>query len=67
MTQNKLSLSDPILFSDITAKDLIFYAALASKRVGRNQDALDMCICQALSDEDRCVGLSSDVSVHRSL
>jgi hypothetical protein len=54
LTQNKLSLNDPILIGDITAKDLIFHAALASKRDG-GQDAIDFCICQALPADDKCV------------
>jgi len=52
LTQNKLSLNDPILIGDITAKDLIFHAALASKRDG-GQDAIDFCICQALPADDK--------------
>ena len=54
LTQNKLSLNDPILIGDITAKDLIFHAALASKREG-GQDAIDFCICQALPADDKYV------------
>ena len=54
LTQNKLSLNDPILIGDMTAKELIFYSALASKRDG-GQDAIDFCICQALPADDKCV------------
>ena len=46
LTQNKLSLNDPILIGDMNAEELVFYAALASKRDG-GQDAIDFCICQA--------------------
>jgi hypothetical protein len=56
LTQNKLSLNDPILIGDMTAKELVFYAALASKR-GGGQDAIDFCICQALPADDKCVPL----------
>ena len=52
LTQNKLSLNDPILIGDMTAKELVFYSALASKRDG-GQDAIDFCICQALPADDK--------------
>jgi H+-transporting ATPase len=53
LTQNKLSLNDPILFGDMTASELVFYSALASKRDGGQQDAIDFCICQALTPDDK--------------
>ncbi len=54
LTQNKLSLNDPILIGDMTAQELVFYSALASKRDG-GQDAIDFCICQAIKPADKCV------------
>ncbi len=38
----------------MTAEELVFYAALASKRDG-GQDAIDFCICQAIKAADKCV------------
>lgn len=48
LTKNKLSLNEPILFVDMTAEELVFYAALSSKR-GGGQDAMDLCMTQGLS------------------
>ena len=61
LTQNKLSLNDPILIGDMNAEELVFYAALASKRDG-GQDAIDFCICQAIKPADKyvcCVRVSA--------
>jgi H+-transporting ATPase len=53
LTLNKLSLRDPILYkAGITSEDMIFYSALASKRLQGNQDAIDFCITSAV-DETR--------------
>ena len=52
LTQNKLSLNDPILFGDMNAQELVFYAALASKR-GKGQDAIDFCIVKGVAAEDK--------------
>ena len=45
LTQNKLKLFEPIVVDEnITDKDLIFYAALAAKRMEEGQDAIDLCV-----------------------
>ena len=53
LTLNKLSLRDPIIMGDMDAKEIVFYAALSSKREVGNQDAIDFCITQAVPAEDR--------------
>ena len=50
LTQNKLSLNEPVLFHDISGDELVFYAALCSKR-GGGQDAIDYCMTQGLTPE----------------
>jgi H+-transporting ATPase len=51
LTLNKLSMREPtILHEGTTEDDITFYGALASKRQEGNQDAIDFCITQALSD-----------------
>lgn len=53
LTQNKLSLHEPHMFDDtLTKDDLILYAALGSKRTGA-QDAIDYCMTQALTEENK--------------
>ena len=50
LTQNKLKLYEPIIVSNVTSKELVFYAALAAKRMEEGQDAIDFCItrdCEA--------------------
>ena len=50
LTQNKLKLYEPIVVADVTARELIFYAALAAKRMEEGQDAIDFCVpkdCQS--------------------
>jgi hypothetical protein len=54
LTQNKLSLNEPILIAGGSAAELNFHAALASKRDG-SQDAIDFCICNAVTPEDKSV------------
>ncbi|GMH57260.1 hypothetical protein TrST_g8275 [Triparma strigata] len=44
LTQNKLKLYEPIIVSNVTSKELVFYAALAAKRMEEGQDAIDFCI-----------------------
>lgn len=51
LTQNKLSLREPNLMGDMTDQELIFYAALAAKR-GNMQDAIDACICNAVTNKE---------------
>lgn len=50
LTQNKLSLREPNLMGDMNEKELIFYSALAAKR-GDMQDAIDGCICNAVTEK----------------
>lgn len=49
LTQNKLSLFDPILIEASCKEDLLFYAALAARRMEDGQDAIDHCITQELA------------------
>ena len=44
LTQNKLKLYEPIIVGNLTSKELVFYAALAAKRMEEGQDAIDFCI-----------------------
>ena len=53
LTLNQLSLRDPVIMGDMDAKEIVFYAALSSKREMGNQDAIDFCITQAVPKEDR--------------
>jgi H+-transporting ATPase len=53
LTLNQLSLRDPLCIGDMDDKEIIFYAALSSKREEGNQDAIDLCITQAVPKEDR--------------
>ena len=51
LTLNKLSLRDPIILTPgMTTEDVVFVAALASKRAHGNQDAIDFCITQAVPE-----------------
>ncbi len=50
LTKNQLSLSDPILLTDISGQDCILAAALASKIEDR--DAIDTAIIGAVKDQD---------------
>ena len=52
LTQNKLSLNEPILIAGASSEELNFHAALASKRDG-SQDAIDFCICNAVTPADK--------------
>ncbi len=49
LTQNKLTLGDPITFRAKDGQDLILAASLASKEEDR--DAIDLCIISALQNE----------------
>jgi len=53
LTQNKLSLRDPLLMGDMNEEEIIFYAALAAKRTEGNQDAIDYCITQAVTTRSK--------------
>ncbi|MEJ2644610.1 MAG: plasma-membrane proton-efflux P-type ATPase [Gammaproteobacteria bacterium] len=48
LTQNKLTLGDPVTFEATDADDLILAGALASK--AEDQDAIDMAILKAVND-----------------
>ena len=50
LTQNKLTLGDPVLFAAKTPEELFLAAALASK--GENQDAIDLAVIAGLSSPD---------------
>ena len=53
LTLNELALKEPVCMGDMDKKEIIFYAALASKREMGNQDAIDSCITNAIPKEDR--------------
>ena len=53
LTLNQLALKEPVCMGDMDQKEIIFYAALCSKREEGNQDAIDSCITQAIPKEDR--------------
>jgi len=48
LTQNKLTLGDPVTFGDADVQDLILSGALASKE--ENQDAIDEAVFRGLQD-----------------
>jgi H+-transporting ATPase len=50
LTQNKLTLGDPLIFQANTPQDLILAAALASK--AEDQDTIDLTVIGALEDQD---------------
>jgi H+-transporting ATPase len=50
LTKNKLELQTPIVLSDSPPCDVVFYAALCSKRAVGNQDAIDFAICDDKSN-----------------
>jgi H+-transporting ATPase len=54
LTQNRLTLGDPVLFEAADANDLLLTAALASRREGA--DAIDQAIFDALGPADRLAG-----------
>ena len=54
LTLNQLGLRDPILLTPgMTRDDIVFYAALASKRAKGNQDAIDFCITNGVAEDAR--------------
>jgi len=53
LTQNKLSLRDPVLMGDMDQNEIIFYSALAAKRQEGSQDAIDYCMTQAVPASHR--------------
>jgi H+-transporting ATPase len=54
LTLNELELRAPILFtSGVSADEVLFLAALASKREQGNQDAIDLCVTRALPERER--------------
>jgi H+-transporting ATPase len=50
LTQNKLTLGDPVTFAAKDAQELILYGALASKE--ENQDPIDLAVLAGLKDKD---------------
>jgi len=50
LTQNKLTLGDPLIFNAKNSQDLILAAALASK--AEDQDAIDLAVIGGLQDQD---------------
>ena len=50
LTQNKLTLGDPLIFGAKDSQDLILAAALASK--AEDQDAIDMAVIGGLEDQN---------------
>lgn len=53
LTQNKLSLKEPLLMGDMNAEELVFYSALSAKRVEGAQDAIDKCIVDAVKTKGK--------------
>jgi len=51
LTQNKLTLGDPLIFGVKNSQDLILAAALASK--AEDQDAIDLAIIGGLEDQNK--------------
>lgn len=54
LTKNQLSLRPPILMEGPDAcneEELTFYAALAARHTKDTQDAIDKCVCEALSPD----------------
>jgi len=49
LTLNQLSLREPVLFAATSSDEMMFYAALASKRAG-DLDAIDHCVHQNTKD-----------------
>ncbi len=50
LTQNRLTLGDPFCLNDISADQLILYAALASR--ADNKDTIDLAVLGGLKDDD---------------
>ncbi len=50
LTQNKLTLGDPFSVKDITADQVILYAALASR--AENDDTIDLAVLAGLKEKD---------------
>eukprot|EP01138_Halocafeteria_seosinensis_P015091 gb/GECG01015404.1/.p1 GENE.gb/GECG01015404.1/~~gb/GECG01015404.1/.p1 ORF type:complete len:1101 (+),score=150.66 gb/GECG01015404.1/:1-3303(+) len=49
LTKNQLECRQPFLVSDMDEKEMLFYSALAAKRIKGNQDAIDYCICEKVA------------------
>ena len=56
LTQNKLTLGDPICSGSIKQQEVILYGALASKE--ENQDPIDLAVIQGLKDKEVLKGYS---------
>jgi H+-transporting ATPase len=56
LTQNKLTLGDPVVFAARSTQELILYGALASK--AENQDSIDLAVLAGLKDKTLLRGYS---------
>ena len=64
LTQNKLTLYDPVLVDPATTSDdIVFNAALAAKRMEEGQDAIDYCITRAAEQ----IGKALELDAHEEL
>lgn len=54
LTQNRLTLGEPVLFGTVTEQDLYLAAALASKE--ENSDAIDLAVIAGLEDRNVLAG-----------
>ncbi|MEM7224629.1 MAG: plasma-membrane proton-efflux P-type ATPase [Pseudomonadota bacterium] len=61
LTQNKLTLGDPITFGDAAAADCVLAGALASK--AENEDAIDLAVIGGLEDQDVLRGYTQSAFV----
>ncbi|MFN2196771.1 MAG: plasma-membrane proton-efflux P-type ATPase [Anaerolineales bacterium] len=51
LTQNKLTINDPLTTTGVSADDLILYAALASR--AEDQDPIDLTVINGVKDKER--------------
>ncbi len=58
LTQNKLTLGEPVLFNAVDAQECILAGALASK--AENKDAIDLAVIGGLSDKSVLEGYSQN-------
>ncbi len=55
LTQNKLTLGDPVTFASEDPQEVILYGALASKE--ENQDPIDLAVLGGMKDKEALAGL----------
>ena len=58
LTQNKLTLGDPVTFAAQSPQEVILYGALASKE--ENQDPIDLAVLAGLQNKDVLKGYTQD-------